>query len=477
MRLSGILDFSMGNFLCVRGFAPFKKLSEISEPNPDVQRNLIEKHKGEMATFLNRGEYRFFPEVVLSVALGTQENSGDVEAFFQALLANMEWSSKRLGDYQISIFRHETGDKNRIAHLTFDESKIKLKRIDGNHRLSAADEVDSDFKVPFCLLLSRNKAEEEQYSRAIFHNINAKQIPLNLEENLRVILESTDVFTDEKLKTDPSFGWKYYLARKASERVCFEKYPFIHSLTGAAKYTYFLEEFELLLKNQLFSEHEDSVERFISELSGIEEALGEAKLRCVPQNMAVVGAISYYKLTDENKYWSFLHWAKENCITEAPEIHMGDLISIYDKIYENSPKYVFMSMQFGDKTEDTYQTVQDVANLLKSEDRIDLEIIKVDEHAEGCSGEIYQRITNGIQKAALVIADLSYGNRNVHHEIGYAQGLGKKVLIIYQKRDGVEAGNEIGSNLSMHDQLRFKNQTELRRELLKKIREFFKLNS
>lgn len=67
MRLSGILDFSMGNFLCVRGFASFKKLSEISERNPDIQRNLIEKHKGEMATFLNRGEYRFFPEVILSV--------------------------------------------------------------------------------------------------------------------------------------------------------------------------------------------------------------------------------------------------------------------------------------------------------------------------------------------------------------------------------------------------------------------------
>ena len=53
--LSGILDFSMGNFLCLRGFVDYKTLSRISEENKDVQRELIEKHKGEMAAFLNSG--------------------------------------------------------------------------------------------------------------------------------------------------------------------------------------------------------------------------------------------------------------------------------------------------------------------------------------------------------------------------------------------------------------------------------------
>ena len=73
----------------------------------------------------------------------------------------------------------------------------------------------------------------------------------------------------------------------------------------------------------------------------------------------------------------------------------------------------------------------------------------------------------------MVVADLSYGNRNVHHEIGYAQGRGKKVLLLYQEREGVEAKDEIGSNISLHDQVRFKNQTELRPALLRRIRNYF----
>ena len=69
VKLSGILEYSMGGFLCLRGFADYKTLSRVSKENPDVQRSLIEEHKGEMAEFLNRGLYRFFPEVVLSVSL------------------------------------------------------------------------------------------------------------------------------------------------------------------------------------------------------------------------------------------------------------------------------------------------------------------------------------------------------------------------------------------------------------------------
>ena len=78
VKLSGILEYSMGGFLCLRGFASFKELSKISKENPNVQRKLIEEHKGEMATFLNKGEYRFFPEVVLSASLETDKNYDEV---------------------------------------------------------------------------------------------------------------------------------------------------------------------------------------------------------------------------------------------------------------------------------------------------------------------------------------------------------------------------------------------------------------
>lgn len=485
IKLSGILQYSMGGFLCLRGFTSYKMLSAISEPNPEIQRELIEQHQGEMAEFLNGGEYRFFPEVILSLNLTDGKSEFDRIGLLHTDLRSGQTWNKSIGDFQFTMSQNVTKnvlnvfdplpriERINIAHLKFDEKKHKITRIDGNHRLSAATNVKDDFMVPFCLLLFQNPKENEQYSRAIFHNINAKQVPLNLEENLKVILESDEVFSDEKLKTDPSFGWAYYLARKTAQLENFDEYLFINSLIRGAKYTYLLEEFELLIKNQILPKSDEAVKSFRAQLPQIEAALQEAQLHVIPNNLAVIGAISFYKLTNDSKYQRFLAWVKENSITQAPGIHMNDLIQIFDRVYENMPKSIFVSMQFSIDTEDTYQTIKDIKRTLKLENGIEIKLIKVDEHHDGYSDEIYHRIIDGIKESSLVIADLSFGNKNVHHEIGYAQGLGKKVLLLYQTRDGIPANSEIGSNISMHDQVRFHNQTELRPILLNKIRQFF----
>ena len=86
IKLSGILEYSMGGFLCLRGFASYKMLSHVSQPNPAVQRDLIEKHKGEMADFLNKGEYRFFPEVILSLNLTDGKKGFDLLEYMHAEL-------------------------------------------------------------------------------------------------------------------------------------------------------------------------------------------------------------------------------------------------------------------------------------------------------------------------------------------------------------------------------------------------------
>ena len=288
-----------------------------------------------------------------------------------------------------------------------------------------------------------------------------------------MILKSEGVFTDNKLKTDPSFGWEYYLARQVANKVHFSDYPFIQFLIRGEEYTYLLEEFTLLLRAKALNEDEASVDAFINQLPKIESALQEASVCSSTENLSVIGALSYYKLVDEKKYVRFLYWIKDNSITEAKDIHMADLISIFDKVYDNMPKKVFMSMQFGDETADTYQTVKDVQKILKDENKIEFEIIKVDEHSDGYSDDIYKRIVNGIRESALVIADLSFGNKNVHHEIGYAQALKKPVLLLYHTRDGVDPKKEIGSNITMYDQLRYKNQTDLRPRLLQKIKDFY----
>lgn len=160
---------------------------------------------------------------------------------------------------------------------------------------------------------------------------------------------------------------------------------------------------------------------------------------------------------------------------DIAELHICDVINIYDKIYNNSTKKVFVSMWFNKKTEDTYREIEDVKEILLKNYNMNIEITKVDEHKDGYSDSITKRIMEGINNCDLLIVDLSYGNKNVHHEIGYAQGRGKKVLLLYHIRDGIEPFNEIGSNLSMYDQLRFDTYKELRTRLLEKFKNYFSL--
>ena len=59
MKLKGVLDFSLGNFLCLRGFASMGDLFALSEPDPSFQRNLLKLHEKEMVAFLRENLEKF----------------------------------------------------------------------------------------------------------------------------------------------------------------------------------------------------------------------------------------------------------------------------------------------------------------------------------------------------------------------------------------------------------------------------------
>ena len=437
--LSGILEFSMGNFLCLRGYADYKTLSGISEENKDVQRELIEKHKGEMATFLNSGEYRFFPEIVLSVSLLTDNNHTEVSEFLNAIIGKKEWN-KKLGEINISIFNHDAGDRNRVAHITFDETKIKLNRIDGNHRLSAASEVVGDFKVPFCLILCQNPDDENRYSRAIFHNINAKQIPLDLEENLKVILGSSEVFSDDKLKTDPSFGWKYYLARKTIYTIDFSYFPSINSYISASKHSFFVDLYGFLIKNKSVEENDSAIATVKSQLFEVEQALVESEIIATTTNIAVIGALAYYKLTNESKYRSFLSWIKKNNIGNVEKLHIDDVINLYDEIYEHVPKKVFLARWYPSAEhdgEEEYRKAESRISAIKEVVRqLNLELTDLGTRETG-TFDIRDVMYHDIRECDIFIADLSGARHNVMIEVGYALKHVKtaRMLFYFQSSD------------------------------------------
>ncbi len=86
MKLKGVLDFSLGNFLCLRGFARMGDLYNFSEPDLSFQRDLLKLHEKEMVAFLREGEFLFFPEVILSTTLSPDEgNMEEVTRLFESV--------------------------------------------------------------------------------------------------------------------------------------------------------------------------------------------------------------------------------------------------------------------------------------------------------------------------------------------------------------------------------------------------------
>lgn len=419
MRLSGVLEYSMGGFLCLRGFADYKALANASKENPDVQRALIDEHKGEMADFLNKGEYLFFPEVVLSVSLLSANNFEEVNKFFETVQKHGSWN-ERLGNMNISIFNHASGDKNRIAHITFDENSLQLNRIDGNHRLNASDSVLRQIRIPFCLILCRNPDEEAQYSRAIFHNINAKQVPLKLEQNLKVILGSSSVFSDNKLKDDPSFGWAYYLARKLIDDLEFIYFPAISSYIRDSKCSFFVELYTFLLENGSVEKNDSAINAVKSQLFDIEKALVESEIAATTTNIAVIGALAYYRLTNDFKYRGFLSWIKKNNIGSIENLHIEDVINLYNEIYEHIPKKIFLARWYPAENDPEYSKSVHRVNAIKEvAEELNLNLTDLGTRDTG-TFDIREVMYRDIRECDIFIADLSGARHNVMIEVGYA---------------------------------------------------------
>ena len=489
MRLTGIVDYAMDNFLCIRGFASMLDLAEISKADENIQRDLIEEHRGEMEAFLSEGRFTFFPEVILGANMqGTESDIEKINYFYEQIRAEKGSKRTTINNIKYTIKTNAVKKENsefaydiiQTIFMEFDKTALKgneFLRIDGNHRLSAVTECSSyaEKRIPYCLVLFRNKEETDKFCRALFYNINTKQIPLRMEQNLKVIIESYQTFDDETLMYDPSFGFNYFLTRRINKSVDLSEFPFVKMFIEENQYTYFVEVLDLLIKDKLIEEAAESVNIVSSALSRINGVLKKAALSSVPHNLGIIGAFTYYMLKEERKANEFLKWVKKNSLVDVSDLHMGDIINIYDKIYDSAPKKIFMSMWYSKETEDTYKEVKDVKDLILRDYNVELEIVKVDEHKDGYSGDIYKRIIEGIDSCDLLIADLSYGNKNVHHEIGYAQGRGKKVLLLYHMREGANPADEIGSNLSMHDQLRFETYSQLREGLLEKIKARFSL--
>lgn len=144
-------------------------------------------------------------------------------------------------------------------------------------------------------------------------------------------------------------------------------------------------------------------------------------------------------------------------------------------------------MQFGDpQSELIYEKIVRAIETYNRESAREIKItpLRIDEYIKGETYTITEEILEAINSCSLLIADLSSGNKNVYHEIGYAMALAKVkdsypsvVLLLKEDTDKLTKGDDIdkfvGFNIRGFSQLRFKRYEELVDKLKSQLKTHF----
>ena len=179
---------------------------------------------------------------------------------------------------------------------------------------------------------------------------------------------------------------------------------------------------------------------------------------------------------------NLLYWAKKYQITEVQNdsadnavINAKCIKDIFDKYISSTEQTIFMSRCFSSDYDENERAIRRVIKEINDEKHTDIKLIRVDQHTEGATAQISDRVFRDIEKAGLVIADLSSGRPNIPHEIGYAMGLKKDLIIIHNGTDD-KADEHTPSNIKMFEQIRFDgNYSKLENDLKTRIIDYYKL--
>ena len=500
MKLKGILDFSLGNFLCLRGFAPMGVLQDISEPPKDIQRIPRDERLKEVGDYLRKGELVFFPEVILCACLHDEDVTSDIAAaFFAKVKAGTSFKSGHFANgVTISSSVSTSRGPDDIRSVKFFQTATMsfrgklaqpFARLDGNHRLAATKEqMVRDRLTPFCLILCQNQVEFRRFSRSLFHNINYKQVPLTMEHNLKLILEDEELFPDALLQTDPSFGWPYYHTRKLHGKLDFDLLPNIERLIKEEPRTFIRQQFAFLTARGVLNDNENAIKRLKEALGKVNSLFDGSTGLKDSANRGLLAALVYFQLAQQSLVLPFVRWVLANHLHLIKESSTPDLIAIFDSVLESRKRTIFVSMPFGkNATENHFKTIKRVAEAI-NKDYPDLKpplrLERVDFLQSGKSFPIRAKIDEFMANCGLLIGDLTYCNPNVYHEVGFMDGKAKaeglsaaNVLLFLDESVGRKKDNPVGFNLRGTKYIAFKQSEEFAKVLRENLGRFFKLTT
>ena len=451
MIIRGILDNSLSGQLCIRGFAPIKELAKISCADYNYQRNPIEGRE-DIITFLETETYLFFPEIILSYKIRHDSVKKSNNSPLIAIQSGNKYKSNK-DNVEIRIkkfFNSPTDEGVKIIELIIADEHINTKpfhRIDGNHRLLAAEKSTADkvnrMVAPFCIILgeefyngdslieNQDTKTFDKATKIFFHNINTKTIPLTSEENLKVIIDDKNNFPDTELEV--ILGRPGIKTRELMDKIKADYLTGINHIISNKYRTYCIKFFNVLENN---NETNCIVDDVLEALKCIDVLYLENEQLKDNSSFGLLTAFLYYKVTDNtSKFEFFKNWVIENHIFDIKEIKAESIIKIFDKIVEQEIK-VFVAMPYFQDNPDIveeYNTIyRNVINEISRDYGVKISLYPIMQN-KGETQDQIQDIINKIQDCHIFIADISDNNANVLYETGWARALKKPTLLFREK--------------------------------------------
>lgn len=487
MILTGILERSLGNFTCLRGYASLKELAKISQANQTYQRALNKQHVKEIQDYYDFGEYLFFPEVILGYTL---KNDDGISLAMNTPFLEVDKQKNKSSLIKITHAKPTQKtfkDLNLTSVEISDHQKIFF-RIDGNHRLNAIENKldEKDYQAPFCLIFFSEEDTEYELSHfqtphttlpktakqqsVLFHYINSRGLPLTSEENLTAIF-SKNQFNDDEIKK--TFGKEFLLAKSLYEKIDKDHISEIEKFCKAKDcYASFLKNLCKLLITLSVSVQNDEMVKIVKKcLSNLNSYLIENEdiKNNLSENLLV--AISFLGIKENGAaLQQFIRWIKNKKLYEVKDIDTQSLIEVFEKAYKTELK-IFVAMPYydNDTVEDYNKALEEVSKLIREEHKVNITPYPIMINS-GASMDLIQDIFSKIEECSIFIADITNNNANVLYELGFAKGKGKDYILILNEDKNNEPVKSDYQNEIRHSFKGYKNLSNtLNKNILKTL--------
>ncbi len=473
MIIRGILDRSLSNQLCVRGFASIKQLARISKADYTYQRDLYDEQEEIVKRFLESERYLFFPEIILSYKFNYRGNSANSpfrniknfereEKSIITAKSNMDGTrvsvkksmynaSDTRGKLSLQMVELELNDE--YLNQLIEQDDQPFHRIDGNHRLTVAENSNSPIvegmTVPYCIILGEeyfdrnnnlittdDSLEFEKSIRVYFHNINTKSLPLTSEQNLSVILDPNSQFNADEIES--IFPISGFSTREFIDRVDPKLFSGLESILDDNVRS--IANSVFLVVNEFIGKIQSVVSKVIEAFKTVDQLYIDNMKFKQNESRGLFIALIFYHVKDKKQYQSFVKWILSNHLFEITEVLPQSIIKIYDKLYEKKLFKMFVAMPYyGHATINDYNKLyKELCAEVSKKANVQVELIPI-MRFRGKSQRIDQRLLDKIKECDVFVADITGNNINVIFEVGFAECAGIPMILLKNEDDEIKS--------------------------------------